>query len=127
VSSFRDSRERVDQEEIDRLLEEALGPPPTPPPQLTDHALDDILASRTHVRVLRALVALDRGMNLSSGEVARRARASPGRVLQVLRQLSSIGVVSAHRTPTHAIYYLAESHPLIDAVRSLFDEERSMR
>jgi hypothetical protein len=75
------------QDEIDRLLEEALGPPPTPPPAVTGRMLDGILASRTHVRVLRVLVTLDRRMNLSAAEVARRAGASPGRVLEVLRQL----------------------------------------
>jgi hypothetical protein len=124
MSSLRATRERVDGEEIDRLLEEVLGPPIPLPREVTPRALDDILASRTHVRVLRVLVALDRHMNLTGGEVARRASASPGRVLQVLRQLCSVGIVTAHRTPTHAIYCLAESHPLIGAVRSLFDEER---
>jgi hypothetical protein len=111
-------------EEIDRWLEEALGPPPTPLPQVTTRTLDEVLSSRTHVRVLRVLVALDRRINLTARDLARRATASHGRVLEVLRQLSSLGIVTAHRTPTHAIYCLAEEHPLVGAVRSLFDQER---
>jgi hypothetical protein len=123
MSSVLDSRGRM-KDEIDRLLEEALGPPPTPPPEVTARMLDGILASRTHVRVLRVLVALDRRMNLSASEVARRAGASSGRVLEVLRQLTLMGMVTADRSPCHAIYCLPERHPLADAVRSLFDEER---
>lgn len=111
---------------MNRLLEQALGPPPAPasPPSTTAGTLDAVLASRTHVRVLRVLVALDRQINLTARDVARRAGASRGRVLKVLGELSSIGIVTAHRTPTHAIYCLAEDHPLTDAVRSLFDEEQ---
>jgi hypothetical protein len=112
------------QDEIDRLLEEALGPPPTLP-EVTAGTLDGILASRTHVRVLRVLVALDQRMNLSAAEVARRAGASAGRVLEVLRQLTSMGMVTAHRTPSYSIYCLSERHPLTGAIRSLFQQERA--
>ena len=62
----------MEQEEIDRLLKEALGPPPTPLPQVTTRTLDEVLSSRTHVRVLRVLVALDRKMNLTARELARQ-------------------------------------------------------
>lgn len=127
MSSHHDSDERMDEEEIKWLLEQALGPPPAgsaPPPAVTARTLDGVLASRTHVRVLRVLVALDRRINLTARDVARRAGASSGRVLQVLGELVSVGVVTAHRTPTHAIYCINGDHPLTDAVRSLFDEER---
>jgi hypothetical protein len=54
----------MDDDEILRRLEEIFGPPPTPRRQaLTPRMLDDILASRTHVRVLRVLVAEDRRIN----------------------------------------------------------------
>src|SRR5687768_5333763 len=123
MSSLRDRRVWVEREEIDRLLEEALGPPPTPLPQVTTRTLDEVLSSRTHVRVLRVLVALDRKMNLTARELARRAAASHGRVLEVLRQLSSLGIVTTYRTPSHTIYWFTEEHPLAGAVRSLFDQE----
>jgi hypothetical protein len=116
----------MDEDEIDRLLEKALGPPPGTPqaPRVTARVLDDLLASRTHVRVLRVLVAFDRRTNLSARDVSRRADASHGRVLEVLGQLSSLGLVHIYRTPSYAIYRLIEEHPLAAAVRSLFDEER---
>jgi hypothetical protein len=123
MSSVRDKHLWMEQEEIDRLLEEALGPPPTPMPRVTTRTLDEVLSSRTHIRVLRVLVALDRKMNLTARELARRAVASHGRVLEVLRQLSSVGIVTTHRTPSHAIYCFAGEHPLAGAVRSLFDQE----
>jgi hypothetical protein len=112
---------------IDLLLEEVLGPPPEPPssPKVTARSLDHILGSRTHVRVLRVLVALDRGINLTARGVARRAAASHGRVLETLRNLVSAGIVTAHRTPTHSIYCLSDDHPLTAPVRSLFDTERN--
>jgi hypothetical protein len=68
---------------------------------LTTRTLDEVLSSRTHVRVLRVLVALDRRINLTARDLARRATASHA-----------------------AIYCLAEEHPLVGAVRSLFDQER---
>jgi hypothetical protein len=128
MSAPRDTRLRMDQEideeESLRELEKVLGPSPKPMPGVTTGTLDEVLASRTHVRVLRVLVALDRRLNLTARDVARRAMASHPRVLEVLEQLSSLGMVTAHRTPTHAIYCLAENHPLTGAVRSLFHHER---
>ena len=115
----------MDEREIDRRLEEILGPPLSPPsPPVTGRILDSVLASRTHVRVLRVLVALGNRTNLTARELARRAEASHGRVLEVLRQLRAAAVVTAEETPTHGIYRLAEEHPLADVVRSLFDHER---
>jgi hypothetical protein len=109
-----------------RKLEKVLGPPPGDPPAVVVGTLDDILASRTHVRILRVLIALDRRINLSGADVARRATASHARVLEVLRQLTSTGVVTAYRTPSYAIYCLSENHPLADALRSLFGQEASL-
>jgi hypothetical protein len=113
----------VDEDEIDRRLEEVLGPRPTQP-RVTSLSLDDLLASRTHVRVMRVLVALGDDINLTAGDVARRANASNGRVLEVLRQLTSLAMMQTHWTPSHAIHRLAEEHPLTQAIRFLFDEER---
>jgi hypothetical protein len=113
----------MDDDEINRRLEEIFGPP-TIPPRLTTRTLDDILASRTHVRVLRVLVAEEGRTNLTARDLARRAKASRARVQEVLRHLCSLGLVCALRASTHTIHHLAEEHPLTCAVRSLFDEER---
>jgi hypothetical protein len=115
----------MDDDEIRRRLEEIFGPPPRPQRlALTSRTLDDILASRTHVRVLRVLVAEGRRTNLTGRDLARRAKASHGRVLQVLRQLCSSGLVRAYHDSTYSLYYLDEEHPLTRAIRFLFDEER---
>jgi hypothetical protein len=116
----------MDQEEIDRLLEEVLGPPPMQPRRVSPlpRSLDGLFASRTHVRVLRVLAAEDQRTNLTARDVARRARASHSRVLEVLRQLSSLALVRALPRPSYTIYHLDQAHPLTAAVRSLFDEER---
>ena len=112
-------------ERIDRLLEEVLGPAPEPPARrVTARYLDQVLGSRTHVGVLRVLVALDRGVNLTARGVARRATASHGRVLETLKHLVSARIMTGHRTPTHSIYCLSDDHPLTAPVRSLFDTER---
>ena len=96
-----------------------------PPPELPkEHPLDDVLASRTHVRVLRVLVTLDRHVNLSGRDTARRAEVAHGRVLAVLRHLGSIGVVTAAVTPHATIYRLAEESPIAPALRALFLWER---
>jgi DNA-binding transcriptional ArsR family regulator len=114
----------MDDEEINRLLDEILGPPLAPPPPVTEGILDHVLGSRTHVKVLRVLVALGRRTNLNARDVARRAEASHGRVSQVLRELVSLGLVTVARAPTHGIYRLSEDHPLAETVRFLFDRER---
>lgn len=114
----------TEDERINRLLEEVLGPPPAHiVPPVSARMLDGILGSRTHVRTLRVLVALDQHINLTARDVARRAEASHVRVQEVLRELMRQGVVTAAQTPTHAIYRLGEKHPLLPRLRELFEEE----
>lgn len=67
---------------------------------------------------------MDRGINLTARAVAGRATASHARVLETLRHLVSVGLVTAYRTPTHSICCLCEDHPLSASLRSLFDRER---
>jgi len=118
------NEEEIDEEEWDRRLAQVMGPAVPRVPPTTTRSLDDLFASRTHVRVLRALVEIDWKLNLTVRGVARRVETSHGRVLQVLEHLSSLGIVTAHRAPSHAVYQLNDRHLLIDAIRSLFDEER---
>ncbi|HEV2907212.1 MAG TPA: hypothetical protein VGZ50_07850 [Actinomycetota bacterium] len=70
------------------------------------------------------LVTEEKRTNLTARDLARRAKASHGRVLQVLRHLCSLALVGALPASNYTIYHLAEEHPLTSAVRSLFDEER---
>jgi len=111
--------------ELDRLLEEELAEAEKARPTLPkDRPLDEVFASRTHVRVLRVLVTLDRHINLSGRDTARRAEVSHGRALTVLRHLASIGAVTSTVGPHATIYRLADHGPLAPALRALFLWER---
>ena len=112
------------EERAEALYKEVFAEPKPPPELPKERPLDDVLASRTHVRVLRVLVTLDRHINLSGRDTARRAGAAHGRVLAVLRHLSSIGVVTAAVTPHATIYRLADTSPITPALRALFLWER---
>ena len=76
------------------------------------------------MRVLRVLVAEEARTNLTARDLARRANASHGRVLEVLRHLCSSGLVRAYHDSTYSLYYLDEKHPFTRTIRFLFDEER---
>jgi hypothetical protein len=108
--------------EIDRELDELFGSPPGPPP-LGSRPLDSILGSRTHVRVVRVLVAAG-GTKLSIREIARRAICARGRVVEVLRQLEAVGFLTSSRTLTHVLVRIDERHPLATTVRGLFEREQ---
>ena len=112
--------------DAERLFQELFGEKPLP--QLpADRPLDDVFASRTHVRVLRVLIALDRHLNLSGRGVAARAGVARARVLAVLRHLASIGVVTTTWTPEMAIYRADDRSALMPALRSLFLWERELK
>ena len=102
-----------------------LPPLPPPPPAPGPRALDDVLATRTHVKVLRVL-SLDRAYNFTGRSLAHVAETSPSRTLEVVRHLSSLGMLAAHRTHTHAIYRIADTHPLTPALTVLFDVEAAL-
>jgi hypothetical protein len=123
VSVGPDISPDVYEEKLEELRRKLLGPPP-PPPRISPSVLDGLFASRTHVRVLRVLVFDGDRINLSARDVARRARASHGRVLEVLRHLSSLEVVDMKVMATHSIYRLNEEHHLERAIRRLFHDER---
>jgi len=112
--------------DAESLFEELFGPSKRPPSLPTERPLDEVLASRTHVRVLRVLLTFDRHLNLSGRGVAARAGVARGRTLQVLRHLASMGIVSINRTPYAAIYRIDDRSPLAPALRSLFLWERDM-
>jgi hypothetical protein len=111
---------------FDELKRPLIGPAPKELPPVTPGALDHILRNRTHVRVLRVLTALDQHINLSGRDVARRANASPGRVNEVLAELTSLGVLTSEWTPHHRIYRIRDEHELAGAIRALFSSERAL-
>lgn len=91
-----------------------------------DRPLDDIFGSRSHVRVLRALAGLPRGLAVSARDIARRAGISHPRASQVLSELSAQGVVRMDRRPGAHAYQLEEQHVLSDRLRGLFEWEAGL-
>ena len=92
-----------------------------------DTGLDDLFATGSHVRVLRALDALPEGLTVSGREIARRARVSQPTAAEVLRSLEAQGLLVVGRRLRAAFYRLNSSHVLTPAVRRLFAQERAVR
>lgn len=115
-----------DDAEILRKLEEIFGPLPKPPAPPDNTVLDEVLASRSHVRVLRMLALADPHYNFTARALARSTAISHVRTLQVVRHLTSIGMLRAHHTHTHSIYRLSDTHPLRSALTLLFDVEAAL-
>lgn len=102
--------------------------PTTPRSETSDQRpgprpLDRILGSRSHVRVLRALVTKDPQENLGVREVARLAGVSHPRTAQVLRDLRSASFVIASRTRWGTVCDLNADHFLAPQLWTLFDDE----
>jgi len=106
---------------------EAVAPPPIPraPPPPGPRALDDVLATRTHVRILRVLT-LESTYNFTARGLAQAAEISRSRTLEVVRHLDSLGMLATAVTHTHSIFRLADSHPLRPALTSLFEVEAAL-
>lgn len=83
--------------------------------------LDQILGTRSKVRLLRALVLLDRPV--SGREAARLARLSR-QAIGVLDDLVSTGIVNRQETAGQHLYTFARANCLAPAILRLFDEER---
>ena len=89
--------------------------------------LDDLLQSRSHVRVLRALVGLPDEIDSSIREIARRAGVTHPTASSALEALRQQGVVRVRRTLLSDEYRFNTQHALSDAIRSLFDLEMQVR
>ena len=92
-----------------------------------DTPLDDIFASGTHVKVLRALYGLPAQMMASGREVARRAGVSHPRANKVLTELSEAGVVNVQRLPRTDLYRLNRDHAMADQLIQLFAREPKLK
>ena len=114
----------VSDEELSRLFDELLGEPSTQP--TGNHPLDELFASRTHVRVLRVLALVGDDVNLTGRDIARHAGISRTRAQEVLTALVTTGVVIRYREATWAIYEMNDASPLAPLVRSLFEQERQL-
>jgi predicted nucleotidyltransferase len=89
--------------------------------------LDDLLQSRSHVRVLRALVGLPEEIDSSIREIARRAGVTHPTASSALDALRQQGVVRVRRTLLSDEYRFNTQHALSDAIRSMFDLEQQVR
>src|SRR5712691_12358272 len=92
-----------------------------------DQPLDDIFASTSHVRVLRALFGLPSGMGRSGRDLARRAGVSHPRANQVLADLSEQGLVEVQRLPRTDLYRVKWHHALAEPLGEFFELEPKLK
>src|SRR6266480_4152417 len=86
-----------------------------------DEPLDDVFASASHVRLLRALFALPSEMGRSGRDLARRANVSHPRANQVLADLADQGLVTVERFPRTDLYRPNRHHVLAEPLSKLFE------
>jgi predicted nucleotidyltransferase len=92
-----------------------------------DNPLDDLFATPSSARVLRALHELPHGFGVSGREVARRAGVTHPTANKALGHFLDQGIVLVRRSPHGDEYRLNESHVLAEATGRLFDRERSLK
>ena len=92
-----------------------------------DEPLNDIFASASHLRLLRALFALPSDMARSGRDLARRAGVSHPRANQVLAELADQGLVTVERVPRADLYRLNRHHVLAEPLAKLFELEPTLK
>lgn len=92
-----------------------------------DNPLDDVFATGSHVKVLRALFAIPTGLERSGRDIARRAGISHPRANQVLGDLAVQGLVQIKRQPRTALYQLNTKHALVEPLAELFELEPQLK
>lgn len=92
-----------------------------------DKSLDDVFATGSHVKVLRALVELPDGLTVSGRDVARRAGVSQPTAAEVLHALEAQGLLIVGRRPRAAYYRLNPEHVLAPILSDIFARERHVR
>lgn len=90
-------------------------------------ALDDILATRGHVRILRALDALPEGLAVSARDLARRAGVAHNRASEILGALTELGLTQVQRAGRADLYQLNRQHILYRSVHQLFGHEAEVQ
>jgi predicted nucleotidyltransferase len=89
-------------------------------------ALDEVFATRSQLRVLRALVGLPQGFPASTRELARRAGISHPTASAVLNSLADQGIASKRVRSRLTLFQLNQGHVLVPRLRSLFEWERDL-
>ena len=85
--------------------------------------LDELLQSRSHIRVLRALVGLPDEIDSSIREISRRAGVTHPTASSVLESLRQQGLVRVRRTLLSDEYRFNGQHAFAGAIRSLLELE----
>ncbi|HSL81863.1 MAG TPA: nucleotidyltransferase domain-containing protein [Thermoanaerobaculia bacterium] len=88
--------------------------------------LDDIFRGPSHVRVLRALHQVSKGLSLSARAIARRAGVSHPTASKVLSSLTDQGLVARSRVPRGSFFRLRRTNTAVDVLRTLFDWEEGL-
>ena len=89
-------------------------------------ALDDVIASRGHLRVLRAADALPAGLEVSARDLARRAGLAHSRVLRILSDLAGARILTVHRVGRSDLYEVNRKHVLYVPLHALFAREAAL-
>lgn len=89
-------------------------------------ALDDVFATRGHLRVVRALDRLPEGFPVSARDLARRSEVAHNRASEVLSALTEIGLTQVQRAGRSDLYQLNRGHIMYPAVHKLFQQEAAV-
>ena len=92
-----------------------------------DRALDDVLETRGHVQILRALVDLPGDASASARDLARRAGVAHTTGARALRSLADSRIVHAQRAGRADLYRLNQGHALAPASEYAKRAKREMR
>lgn len=89
--------------------------------------LDDLFQNRSHVKVLRALVGLPKGIDASIREIARRAGVTHPTASTTLESLKAQGLVIARTTLIASEYRLNDHHAFAGRLAELFRFESGLQ
>ena len=92
---------------------------------LLRHPLDSVLGSVTKVRLLRALLPLERPVSLR--EAARLAGVSPAAASGALDELAALQIVDRREATSQHLYTVNRANRLTDALAGLFAAEEERR
>jgi hypothetical protein len=89
----------------------------------TVQILDRIFRSRSHVRVLRALLTSDPSVNLTARAVGVAANISHVQASRTLFELQRAGIVTMEKVQGYSLCRLHDDHMLMPMILNLFEEE----
>ncbi len=90
------------------------------------HVVDQLLRTRSHVRVVRVLVTVDPSVNVTVRGLARLAGISHVQAGRIIAELERAGLATVRRHDGYSMVELNERHLLAPALSTLFDEELSL-